>query len=213
MLDDVAEIINKLWGHDTPGGRLFPGPVAREAIVAAISPDRNRATQMRLDQVAGIGEDMCDWTCDVFLAAPSDDLIGFAPGELDLAFRSTFQMTTYPCERLWSGTWQELESAVELRAITPRADTIDHLDRLFFIRVGENGIDFPRSHGDLVALDIAPEGRWLAVIADFPLDAWGHVRDHEPDGCGTFETCSECFVRVEGRFASSAEALAHARAG
>jgi hypothetical protein len=27
-LRDVAETINKLWGHDTPGGRLFPAPTA-----------------------------------------------------------------------------------------------------------------------------------------------------------------------------------------
>ncbi len=28
-LCDAAEIVNKLWGHDTPGGRLFPAPLQR----------------------------------------------------------------------------------------------------------------------------------------------------------------------------------------
>ena len=29
LLRDVAEIINRLWGHDTDGGRLFPKPIPR----------------------------------------------------------------------------------------------------------------------------------------------------------------------------------------
>ena len=33
---DIAEIINKLWGSDTPGGRLFPHPIARTPRVIAV---------------------------------------------------------------------------------------------------------------------------------------------------------------------------------
>lgn len=28
-LSDLAEIISHLWGHQTPGGRLYPAPLAR----------------------------------------------------------------------------------------------------------------------------------------------------------------------------------------
>ncbi|MFE6485413.1 hypothetical protein ACFVGN_21080 [Streptomyces sp. NPDC057757] len=30
---DLAELINQLWGHATPGGRLYPAPLRREIIV------------------------------------------------------------------------------------------------------------------------------------------------------------------------------------
>ena len=50
-LCDVAEVINKLWGHDTPGGRLFPAPLARSPMVAAVAPDGGGACAMRLEQV------------------------------------------------------------------------------------------------------------------------------------------------------------------
>jgi hypothetical protein len=50
-LRDVAETINKLWGHDTPGGRLFPAPVARQPRVAAVAPDGDGGCEMRLEQV------------------------------------------------------------------------------------------------------------------------------------------------------------------
>jgi hypothetical protein len=30
---DLAEIINRLWGSRTPGGRLYPAPIKREALV------------------------------------------------------------------------------------------------------------------------------------------------------------------------------------
>lgn len=29
FLRDLTEIVNRLWGHDTEGGRLFPGPITR----------------------------------------------------------------------------------------------------------------------------------------------------------------------------------------
>src|SRR5439155_6175821 len=39
---DLAEIINHLWGHNTPGGRLYPGPLKRE--VTAIGWDEHHTT-------------------------------------------------------------------------------------------------------------------------------------------------------------------------
>ena len=34
-IHDLAEIINRLWGHATPGGRLYPAPLEREVLVVA----------------------------------------------------------------------------------------------------------------------------------------------------------------------------------
>ena len=30
---DLAEIINRLWGHTTPGGRLYPAPLGRKVLI------------------------------------------------------------------------------------------------------------------------------------------------------------------------------------
>ena len=41
---ELAEIINQLWGHRTPGGRLFPGPLELEPIVISWSADGQTTT-------------------------------------------------------------------------------------------------------------------------------------------------------------------------
>ena len=35
---DLAEIINRLWGRRTPGGRLYPAPLQREVLIIGWSP-------------------------------------------------------------------------------------------------------------------------------------------------------------------------------
>jgi hypothetical protein len=87
-----------------------------------------------------------------------------------------------------------------------REDEVEYLDRRFYVRRGEDGIDLARSSEDVAALEAVPSGRWFAIVADHPEDAWVHVRDHadvEPkDGA-----CPHCFVRLEGRFDSVTELL------
>ncbi len=46
------------------------------------------------------------------------------------------------------------------------------------------------------------------MIADSPLDAWAHVRDHEREGAEESTTCLQCFVRIEGRFDTASDAVA-----
>jgi hypothetical protein len=100
-LRDVAETINKLWGHDTPGGRLFPGPVARRPRVAAVATDGDGGCEMRLEQVPEADE--CERAYDyaVFLAVEDDRLIAPGRGGIGFTHQPGFQTTRFPCEMIW----------------------------------------------------------------------------------------------------------------
>lgn len=212
-LRDVAETINKLWGHDTPGGRLFPGPMTRHPRVAAVAPDgKAGGCEMGLEQVAEADQDERTWDYAVFLAVDDDDLIEPGHGG-HIAFtpQSGFQTTRFPCTQIWQGSWADLMQAIEQHAFADSGDTVHHLDRLFLIRVAQKKIDMARSPSDLLALKEPPRGRWYAVTADAPLDAWVHVRDHEPHIASGRDVCPECCVQIMARRVPTAQALAIAR--
>lgn len=206
---DVAEIINRLWGHDTPGGSLFAGPRERRPHVVALSSERDRSVEMRIEQVPSIEGEERSWQYAVFLAAEGEELVGFG---IDFTHKPGFQTTWFPCEKLWEGTWSDLVREIESGTFDSSYDAVSHLDRLFFVRKHEEGIDFARSPDDLLALASLPEGRWYAIVADTPFDAYAHVRDHEREGEAEAESCPTCFVRIQGRFTDAAEAVVFARA-
>jgi hypothetical protein len=207
-LGDVAETINKLWGHDTPGGRLFPAPVARHPRVAAVAPDGNGGCEMRLEQVQEADEGERTYNYAVFLAVEGERLIEPRRGGIGFASLPGFQTTRFPCKRVWEGNWDALTRAIENGSFSGLDDTANHLDRLFLIRVGQGQIDLARSPADLHALEEQPRGQWYAVTADAPLDAWVHVRDHEPDIAGGREICPECFVQITARRVPTNQAIA-----
>jgi hypothetical protein len=214
MLRTVAEYINRLWGVQTPGGRHFPGPLARRAWVVGLAADGSASRQFAPEQVLEVPTSERGWTFAVFLAAEEEELTLPRQG-LRFACVEGFQATLYPCELLWEGGWQELVSRVEAGEFLSRADAVEHLDRLFLIRAQEGEVDLARSPEDLLATSEPPEGRWYSVIADNPHEALAHVRDHEPlldqDPMASAEGCAECFVDVRGRFATTADALRHTR--
>jgi hypothetical protein len=198
-LGDVAEMINRLWGHDTPGGRLFPAPVQREVRVAAVAPNGGGARELWLEQVREATDDEQRWHYAVFLVAEPDRLIGVTRGGVGFLHEPGFQTTEYPCEQLWQGDWGTLVKEIDGGAFTGANDAVRHLDRLFFIRASKGELDRSRSPADLLALATVPTGVWYAVIADSPLHAWVHVRDHEPDVVNGREVCPECFVQIKAR--------------
>jgi hypothetical protein len=208
-LRDVAEVINKLWGYDAPGGRLFPAPVARTPRVAAVAPDGGGACAMRLEQVPEACERERTWDYAVFLAVEDERLIEPGRGgSIGFSHQPGFQTTRFPCEMIWQGGWEDLMQAIEHGAFAGLDDAVEHLDRLFLIRVRQGKNDLARSPSDLLALDEPPRGQWYAVTADEPLDAWVHVRDHEPHGAGGKEVCPECCVQIRARRVPTAQALA-----
>jgi hypothetical protein len=206
-LEDVAETINKLWGHDTPGGRLFPGPVARRPRVAAVAPDGEGGCEMRLEQVSEADERERSWDYAVFLAVEGERLIEPRRGGISFTQLPGSQTTRFPCERLWHGSWEELTDAIEVGSFSSSDDTAEHLDRVFLIRVSQEKIELARSPADVLALEGRPHGQWYAITADAPLDAWVHVRDHEPQIAGGRGFCPECFVQITARRVPTKEAI------
>ncbi len=108
-LQHAAELINKLWGIDTPNGHLFPPPVYREPRVAAIAADGKAASTMRLDQVAGVEAKEKDYEFAVFLAAPHEQLTRRG-AEIRFAYRDGVQTTQFPCRQLFRGNWLSFSS-------------------------------------------------------------------------------------------------------
>ena len=207
-LRDVTEIVNKLWGHDSVGGRLYPPPVRREARVAALAPDGERAvTYSSLERVRIADER--DWTFAVFLASPDEELVDFRLGGAGYQFvhEPGVEKTHFPVTQLlgpssWTETVAALDDFAEL------TDEVRLHDRLFFIRAGESieWPDWPRSPSDLLALDGDGEAeRWYAIVADHALDAWGHVRTHGDPGPER-DTCRKCAARVVARVDSRSAA-------
>ena len=140
---------------------------------------------MRLEQVPEADECERVWDYAVFLAVENERLIEPGRGgRIGFAHQPGFQTTRFPCEMIWQGSWKELMQAIERSSFSELDDTTNHLDRLFLIHVGQGKIDLARSPADLLALDGPPRGQWYAVTADTPLDAWAHVRDHEPGDAG-----------------------------
>jgi hypothetical protein len=100
---------------------------------------------------------------------------------------------------IFQGDWETLVEEIDGGTFKDVRDTVQHLDRLFFVCVSKGKIDQSRSPADLLALAAMPKGVWYAVIADAPLHAWAHVRDHEPNPASGGNVCPECFVEIKAR--------------
>jgi hypothetical protein len=146
----------------------------------------------------------------VVLASSEEELIRVSGG-LRFAHVPGFQTTSVPCEELWRGGYDDLVALVDAGGLIAPGDTVDTLDRLFFIRNAGGTLDDARSPADLLALGAPPPGHWHAITADSPLDAWCHVRDHSNGQTEAREDCPQCFVRVDGEFSDPADVIKIAR--
>ncbi|MFI0714455.1 hypothetical protein ACH4SK_28225 [Streptomyces inhibens] len=196
-LHDLAEFINQLWGRPTPGGRLYPAPVPREIAVIAWNGDgRVQITDARSLRE---GEDT-EGLSHVLARAV------FLPGARTedahwMEFDARFETTQYPMDYLWGpGTrsaalaWWEREQ--------PQGDTVDPLDRVLLVREHDGQI-YPPMRPEVAAglNSIDQQGSWHSVRADFPIDAYGHVRgltDREADHARRPGDCRACSVYVLG---------------
>jgi hypothetical protein len=100
-----------------------------------------------------------------------------------------YEHTRFPVDMLW-GPGGQLEALLWLDEHRPQPDTTDYLDRWFVIRSDDPGTDRPRHPSVFAGLPESQRGgRWKLLRADFPEDAWLHVRfGHRPyDG-----PCDEC---------------------
>jgi hypothetical protein len=131
---DVAEVINTLWGHRVPGGRLFPAPVERVPRVASIARGGRGAAEMGLHHVHDLDPVEQDADFGVFLAAVAEQLTERRGDDWAFAHRPGLQWTIYPCEQIWIGDYAGLVRAIESGTFTDLGDRVEHLDRLFFVR-------------------------------------------------------------------------------
>jgi hypothetical protein len=196
----IAEYINMLWGHASPDGLTFKTRMHRRPRVVGISPKRDASVELRPDQVATLAAEYREHTFTVLLAGDEEThltqpAIGPNAG-LELIHKAGFQETQFPCEQLFVGNWTELKAMVEAGTFDGCEDEVEWLDRVFFIRERDGDLDHARSSGEVLVLEDASAGRWWAITADGPWDAFAHVRDHralDPDDDGT---CADCLVLV-----------------
>lgn len=203
FLRDVAEIINRLWGHDTEGGRLFPKPIPRWARAAALSPDRQAAVTLGSLGNLRAESKHRDWSYAVFLAAADEELVDFdyrAPGRQRFAHLPGFQMTNYPVELLWGpASWDDLILAVERFSDQAPIDEVTFLDRIFYVRrTADGAVEYPRDRFDVLGANLADESAvWNVLRADFPADAFVAVRDHV-DGSAATDANVTLVARLTG---------------
>ncbi len=158
---EAAEIINRLWGASTPGGRLYPAPVHR-AIVAIGWNTSPRRTGVTLADNLRSPDPTDDWTY-VFVRAVIDDP--------DLyIYDSQFERTRFPTDYLW-GPGDRAQAAAWLASNDPPVDEVNYLDRVFVLRVREFETHLPRRPTVLGSLCDQERDGTLARGA-------GQVRDH-----------------------------------
>ncbi len=172
---DLGEIVNRLWGSATPGGRLYPAAVQREVLVVGWSEGWGTGEQgssvivMHGDQL-GDQVDPGGWTYLVLLGAWHDEM---------REFDARYEMTAYPVDVLWGPGTRE-EALAWLAATAPAGDEVEHLDRLFAVRRDGGKVYIPcRPEVFLGLPEAARGGVWHLVRADFAADGFEHIRHIE----------------------------------
>ncbi|GAA1408528.1 hypothetical protein ACFQZ4_45960 [Catellatospora coxensis] len=188
-LRDVAEIINQLWGHRTPGGRLYPELATRE--IMAISWDPVSGDQYTEPAEHLLADD--DSSGLRYLIVRGVDEPDH-PGSLGLfGFDGLHETTRYPTQLLW-GPGDRATAADWLRQQQPEPDQVDHFDHLYLLRHHGGRLYRPMRHGVAAGLGAQErEGTWYAVRADDPGRALLHVQNLLTSaGCDQQERCDTC---------------------
>ncbi|MFI6287607.1 hypothetical protein ACIBCM_23155 [Streptomyces sp. NPDC051018] len=206
---DLAEFTNQLWGRPTPGGRRYPAPVRRE--VAVISWDDTGRTSLAAGETLREDDGRDGWSHVLVRTASLPGQRPEDPHWMD--FDARFETTQYPTEYLW-GPGTRGHALAWLDREQPEGDTADHVDRVFIVRTHEDRV-LPPMRPEVAAGLTGAEtmGVWHAMHADFPLDAFNHVRGlQEPTtGHETGQGDCACPVRVLAA-GTHEEALAGAEA-
>lgn len=166
-LSDLSEIINQLWGHPTPGGRLCPAPVDRDIVALGWTKSGGRIHSARAEDLI-VPDDADDLTWVVVRAVGDDPCL--------FEFDSCSATTAFPAEYLW-GPGTRAEAAAWLSHHQPESDQCDYLDQVVLVR-GWDGRVHPPVYPAIAAGLPATEqtGTWYALRVDRALDALGHVR-------------------------------------
>lgn len=182
---DTAEIINRLWGHATLNGRLYPTRMVREILVIARKSGQSGddIQELRAHQLAEF-DDPGEWTFLLIRGAFNDQNLS--------SFSSEFELTTFPTDYLW-GPGNREDALQWLRVEKPVGDAVTHLDRIFIFNVSKREVSLPiRQDVAIAILDGSRGGDWILAKADTPFDALAHLR-HQERG----ERCSETNSKYE----------------
>jgi hypothetical protein len=187
-ISDVSAFINQLWGAPRPGNRLYDGPVERLPI--AIGWLDGSLTWTAAETLAS-HPDTRDFTFIIVQGCGRDD----GPYWGVSSFDAQVEATSFPADLLWGPcSWSDAIAWVEDQQ--PEPDQVEYLDRLFMVRVRGNQADMPRRPEVAAGLDDDPNSKWYLVRADFPVDAFVHVRNIAWSAgdapCADLGECSVC---------------------
>lgn len=166
-IGELAEIINRLWGANTPGGRFYPAPATRDVVAIGWSHDgKIVAWAPFIDFDPAFPPEGLTYV--LVKAKANDDEVSH--------YDSRYESTYIPCELLWGpGQWPDAAAWFERER--PAGDQVDILDRLFLVRHHERRLYLPCSPRIAAGLEPGEQGgTWYLVCADAPLDAFNHLR-------------------------------------
>ena len=193
-LSDLAEIINHLWGHATPGGRLYPAPITRDVVAI----DWNNTTgSVRAGHAAQLAHEPEDDEFTYVLVRAV-----FSPGEYEdpnlMEYDARNATTLYPSQYLW-GPGSRAQAIAWFEQEAPEPDSCDNLDQIFVIRVHDDRIHLPMYPGVAAALPPQDQrGTWYAARADGPSEVFAHARAMSATANRHARTgeCRECPVET-----------------
>ncbi|MHB8246994.1 MAG: hypothetical protein ACYDGN_16935 [Acidimicrobiales bacterium] len=188
---DLGALRNQLWGHPTPGSRFFPGRRVRRVVRALAWDDEGSLYGLAPENLVSVPDG--DGLSYLLVLAGSDDM----DAHWDLFnYDARFEATSLPCDYLWGpATWKD--AAAWLNQFRPAADEVAYLDRPFVVRTSGDAVDLPRRPTVGASMSDESADRWFLVCADYPSDAFVHVRNlvQLPGGeCATTGECPVCAV-------------------
>lgn len=188
-LNDVADLINRLWGRTVSGGRLHPAPVEREVLVIGWSGSGDQTVEIPATTLVLQPPGHSPW-------GPSDTYIVIKGVRFDdrfFEYDASWESTAYPTEFLF-GPADEAAVRAWLQANEPQPDSVEFLDRLFAMRIFDGRVSLPRRPEVVLGLPATHRaGIWWLLRADFPLHAFGHLRHiNRGESCnqGSMEGCA-----------------------
>ncbi len=198
-INDIAEIINHLWGVETPGGRLYPSPLKR--IVQVISEGTAGSSIGGIEDIDELNEEYAS-RCLIIKAVENVRFWSFWNlSEIHDLFQGNYEITDFPCMLIWGpGNLEETKKVLIENGYHWCEDQVDYIDRIFLIRTYNNNIDFPIDHKNSMTIgEDKRDGEWYMIKADYPSDAMIHVslsfqnKDHSDIG-----RCKICGVETLG---------------
>jgi hypothetical protein len=166
---DMAETINRLWGHSTPGGRLYPTPIKRTTVIVAWADGGNNLTMMRPDQLPYF-DPPDDWTLIIVLGRENDESL--------MGFDARYERTAAPAEWLW-GPGDKTEAAAWIEEHGIQTDVCTTIDRLLVVQAVDGKTYLPRRPEVALGLTVdRRRGSWHLLLADRSLDAFNRIRNN-----------------------------------